>query len=293
MPEPDSPDLTYGSAAWLDEIESFATDTAVFAARSTPYTGAELKRALTQIINWSIDLYLPVHPDDLLTEIRISSFIANGLPGYTDASRSNQRAQLRAIRTALDRPRTAEPLSSADPSAPYVKSDIRRLQSWAAAQATEELRRDARSVLSLGIGAGLAAGEIADLRGNAIRIDAQGVQVVVENKRPRTVQIRREWEEPLIDHARFAAADHYFIRPERTTSSRNFLNGLIEKSLGPDFRPQSQRMRATWIVEHLTLGTPMGVLMEAAGVQSLEAFTRFMQFVPAVPGRNARALLRT
>ena len=39
-------------------------------------------------------------------------------------------------------------------------------------------------------------------------------------------------------------------------------------------------MRATWIVTHLTAGSPVKALVEAAGVDSLEALTRYLRFVP-------------
>lgn len=290
MTEPNDVDSHFDEA-FDRELESYITDVAE-AARAAPYPISELTRAFSRLAKWAVGLGLPMDRQVVLSESIISAFIANGLPQYTDAGRANVRAQLRAMRTVLDGAPRPQPLSSADPSAPYSKSDIRRLRSWAGAQATEEYRRDAISILCLGIGAGLAAGEIAELRGDAIRIDTQGVRVVVADGRARTVQLRREWEEPLVNHASVATADDYLIRPKRKAAPRNFLSNLIERSAGPDFRPQSQRMRATWVVEHLTIGTPMGVLMEAAGVQSLEAFTRFMQFVPMVAKGDARSLLR-
>jgi hypothetical protein len=291
MLEPDAPESIPLKEGIEQEIASYVADLA-HAARNAPYSPAELTRAFSQLVRWAIELGLPMDRQIVLSESILSAFIANGLPQFTDAGRSNVRAQLRSMRTALDGAQKPLPLSSADSSAPYSKADIRRLRSWAGAQATEEYRRDAISILCLGVGAGLAAGEIAELRGDAIRVDSQGVQVVVADSRPRTVQVRREWEEPLIDHRKSCATDDYFIRPKRKTGSRNFLSNLIERSAGPDFRPQSQRMRATWIVQHLTAGTLMGVLMEAAGVQSLEAFTRFMQFVPELSANKARPMLR-
>ena len=38
-------------------------------------------------------------------------------------------------------------------------------------------------------------------------------------------------------------------------------------------------MRTTWIVKHLAAATPVQALVAAAGVQSVEAFGRYMTFV--------------
>jgi hypothetical protein len=293
MPDTDIYRPQLDEAVWA-EVEEFVTESVSETAPRTPYPERELMQAFSRLVVWGREAGIPMEQDALLSEATIAAFIEHGLPTYAQAGRANRRSQLRAMRSALgrmDSPKP-EPLPAADPSAPYTEGEIRRLRRWARAQSTDEYRRDALSILSLGIGGGLSAGEIADIQGASISIDAQGVRLIVLATRPRTVQVRREWEEPLIEHARSAKPTEFLIRPDRKASSRNFLSNLVDRSAGPEFRPQSQRMRATWIVEHLTLGAPMGVLMDAAGVQSLEAFTRFMTFVPGVATREARALLR-
>jgi hypothetical protein len=55
--------------------------------------------------------------------------------------------------------------------------------------------------------------------------------------------------------------------------------------------PQSQRMRSTWITQHLSAGTNVRVLVRAAGVESLEAFTRYLRFVHEPAALEARAQL--
>ncbi|PWC06574.1 site-specific integrase [Mycetocola zhujimingii] len=288
----DSNDMDWRSDGQFEtETESYIDDI-VKAAYDAPYPTSELTRTFSGLVRWAIELGLPIDREVVLSESILSAFIASGLPQYTDAGRANARSLLRAMRIALDGTVRPEPLSSSDPSAPYSNLNVRRLRSWADAQSTEEYRRDARSILGLGIGAGLTAGEIADLPGDAVRVGRTGVRVIVASGRLRTVQVRREWEEPLAAQAKVRTAADYFIRPKRTATSRNFLSNLVERSAGPAYRPQSQRMRATWIVQHLGAGTPMNVLMDAAGVQSLEAFMRFMRFVPDVPVVEARRLLR-
>jgi hypothetical protein len=293
MPNADTYTPLLDESAWAG-VEEFVTETVSDAASRTRYPERELMQVFSRLAIWGQEEGLPLDTDRLLTEPIIEAFVRDGLPTYTVAGRANRRSQLRALRDALGRTNAFKPeaMASSDPSAPYTKAEVRRLTKWAEAQPTDEYRRDALSILSLGLGAGLAAGEIADMRGSGIRIDSAGIRVTVEATRSRTVQVRRDWEGPLLAHAAQAKPDEFLIRPDRKASSRNFLSNLVDRSAGPEFRPQSQRMRATWMVEHLTIGTPMQVLIDAAGVQSLEAFSRFLKFVPSVPEREARALLR-
>jgi hypothetical protein len=51
-------------------------------------------------------------------------------------------------------------------------------------------------------------------------------------------------------------------------------------------------MRTTWIVNHLQRGTPVKPLMRAAGVESLEAFTRYVDFLRSLPDSDYRQVLR-
>ncbi len=51
-------------------------------------------------------------------------------------------------------------------------------------------------------------------------------------------------------------------------------------------------MRATWMVTHLTAGSPVKALVEAAGVDSLEALTRYLRFVPDADVAAYRAAFR-
>lgn len=72
--------------------------------------------------------------------------------------------------------------------------------------------------------------------------------------------------------------DYVFGARTRKTT-RNLLSGFVENSAG-NFRPRSDRMRATWLVTHLTAGTNMAALMRAAGVEKFENLARYLAYVP-------------
>jgi hypothetical protein len=74
-------------------------------------------------------------------------------------------------------------------------------------------------------------------------------------------------------------------------SFKNVCTKFVSNTTGV-IKPSSQRLRATWLVHHLTVGTPVKVLLEAAGIGSLNALTRYIQFVPDVDPSVARRRLR-
>jgi len=82
------------------------------------------------------------------------------------------------------------------------------------------------------------------------------------------------------------------FRENHVAFYQTLISGFVDRSDTSRVHPQTQRLRATWIVRHLAAGTPVVELMQAAGVESLEAFTRYVKFVPRVSRRVARDALR-
>lgn len=101
-----------------------------------------------------------------------------------------------------------------------------------------------------------------------------------------------EWEELLAEALDGTASDELAFCSGRTGVHRNFVTNFVAKTSGVGLKPQLQRLRATWIVHHLAAGTPAVPFMQAAGVQSLEALTRYLRFVPDVDLAEARRKLR-
>ena len=136
----------------------------------------------------------------------------------------------------------------------------------------------------------MSASEIGHLRVRDIFLDDLGVVVYVSRGRVRDVPVLSRSEPALVSRAS-ADPDDYAFRPGRDSFPVNLISNFVgRKPTGPD-RPQTQRMRTTWLVGHLTRRVPLPALIAAAGVDSLEAFTRFMRFVPDVSEDFERTLL--
>lgn len=134
--------------------------------------------------------------------------------------------------------------------------------------------------------------EIGEVRAEHIQTDQLGTRVQVTGERTRTVQVLRAYEDALTTRATASAPGAFLIRPQRKTNPRNFVTNLVDRSTKPEWGPQSQQMRATWLVEHMSTGTPVAVLLEAAGLQSLDALARYMRFVAPITAASARIQLR-
>jgi hypothetical protein len=276
-------------------VESFVDDALEDSVDGTPYSRTELTLAATRLASWCVVNDVPLDRNEVFADQTIERFVAVGLTDLPDATRGNQRAQLRSLGQCLLAPREREKsrLGGANALAPYSPSEISNLKKWARAQGSEDHRGDAGAILALGLGAGLSAAEIAGVRARDITMDSGGVQVAVSSGRPRRVQLRRECESGLWDHAASRQPDSLLLRPLRKKdNARNFVGNLVSRGSRPERGPQTQRMRATWLVQHMTLATPVRVLVEGAGLDSLEALTRYLQFVPGVDDAASRTALR-
>jgi integrase len=283
-----------GDREW-SQVRDFVLPVVEEALPHTPYSRRELLFAVSRLAVWARTPIGPALPRDaVLARITIDRFAQQGLPEFAPASRANVRAQLLRVAEALLDPRRAgtrlRPLGAADPTAPYERADVVALLSWTRTQNTARRRADAAVLLALGLGAGLSASEIGTTRACDIRMDADGVTVVVHGDRARTVPVLGRWERTLA-RALDLSPDAYVFRPNREGFWPNLISNFVGRAPGA-VRPQTQRMRSTWIVHHLEQRAPLAALMDAAGVDSLEAFTRYMQFVTPPDTAAARSILR-
>ena len=263
----------------------------------TPYTSRDIALAVSRLAVWaSNNLGIELERDVLLRREFINRFIGFGCKGQTEATRSNLRAQLlRVAETLLDpslAPVRLAALGPADPSQPYDSGEIARLSSWANGQRTEARRRNAEALIALGLGAGLSASEIGNLRAQDVDASEGGVTVHVRSGRVRAVPVIAEWESSIAARAEELEPSTFMFRPGHAKFYPNLISNFVSRGRWSEVLPQTQRLRATWIVRHLDAGTPIAPLIAAAGVDSLEAMTRYVRFLVPVAEPEANRLLR-
>jgi integrase len=229
--------------------------------------------------------------DEVFDRATIGHYIATGCPQLTPAARGNRRSLLLRVSEALGvaKVNRLRPLPPSDPTAPYRHAELVSVISWARGQSTPDRRRNGHILLALGLGAGLSAQEIIELRRKDVTRDEQGTTISVPGPRPRVVPVLREWEDALDGPGQ---DDDFVFRSGRTMAYTNAISNFVARGPRHGIRPQSQRMRTTWLIRQLDAGTPVAVLAEVAGVDSLEAFTRYMKFTARVPRVDAMRLVR-
>jgi hypothetical protein len=250
----------------------------------TPYSTTELGFALTRLTEWALSrAFIDLEREVLFRRDIIDRFITFGSTDLAAGVRGNMRSQLLRVAEELLEPDLARvrmtALSRSRPSAPYSPREIAKMFSWAAAQRTPGRNADAHVLIHLGLGAGLSASEIGNCLAGDVVVRLAGVLINVGGERPRTVPVVEEWEDGIARRAAELDPRSFLFRPKHVAHYPNLVSNFVSKGHTSQHSPQTQRLRATWVVRHLSAGTPVLPLMRAAGVDSLEALTRFMQFV--------------
>ncbi|MFP7761868.1 hypothetical protein [Marisediminicola sp. LYQ85] len=276
-------DTTTRPATDVDVVR-FIGKACAAAAPKVAYTAADLKWATTRLVDYAqpkvpvLTLKVVFHPRT------IDTFITTALPGMAPTSCGNMRSILLRMSEVLLGERAPRvhltPMSASDPSVPYAADEMKAFRAWAScAQAVRRI--NAGVLIALGFGAGLSGGEIADLRVGDVTADGGVVTVSVHGSRARRVVVDAAWSRLLAKGITDRDPAAYLFCADREGASKNLVNNFIARTRSSIPGPNSQRMRATWIVGHLNNATMPAVLLDQAGVRNLSALGRFMPFANA------------
>ncbi len=227
---------------------------------------------VAQIAAWADRIGLPLEAAVVLHPETIDRFVLEGAAHLKAGSRLNYRTQLwkvgRAILGSELFPPKPPPLQRSEVLAPYDDEEITALVSWARGLSTARRRRNARALLAIGFGAGLAPEEVQRLVGTDVVREGDQVVVQVIGRRPRTVPVLAEWADEVMALAE-ESGERPFFCPERRRIARNEIIKFIDGcSDGDGARFTVLRLRVTWIVHHLSVATHLVVFEKMAGVSA-------------------------
>lgn len=257
-----------------------------------PYDAAELLSVLSRLALFCHGQGQPSRA--WLEPSTIDWFLDVGCRHLSSGTRATYRSRLRRLREAIHGGEAPPiPLSASTAHQPYTAGEQAALWSFASNQPTDRLRRGARTLLALGLGVGLPSEEIIPLLAGQVRVISNGAVVVeVHGRRPRLVVCRHRWEPVLAELADTAGSEHLFL--PGAVRGKNLITNFLGRAHRSPATPEIKisRLRDTWLVEHLTVGTPLTVIVAAAGLDGLGALDRLLPYLPVSSPEAAERQLR-
>ena len=258
-----------------------------------PAIAARQCRALARLAAWCVDQGIDLDVEQVLDPDTVERFVAVGLRGAGSSGtyRSDLRRMGRVLTTSAPwEPRPAA-LNRRHVAVPYSARELAALRRNARRQSTATRRRAARALLGLGLGAGLDGRWSTRVSGADVREVGGAVVVHVGAPAPRVVPVRAEFEEELRTLAN-AAGEELLVGG--TSVARNRASQLATQFERSHATPRlsAARLRATWLVHHLTVGTRLPELASAAGLVGITVLSDLLAHVPAMSRAEACAVLR-
>ena len=256
-------------------------------------SGLRTARVLARLAGWCVAEGIALDPELVLDPETVERFVCQGLADTP--SRATYRSVLRRIGPVLTAtaPWEARPaaLARRHVALPYSAAELAGLRAAATSQATAGRVRAARALLALGAGAGLDGRWVARVSAADVVARSGTVQVLVGEPSPRSVPVLGEWEREVLELA--SAAGGCFLVGGRSTAKNRA--GSLAASLevghgGPKF--SASRLRSTWLVHHLRLGTRLPELTRAAGLAGITVVSDLIEHVIPVGEEEAAEMLR-
>jgi hypothetical protein len=239
---------------------------------------------------------MSTHPLVLADPDVLERYIQVGMPAARDSTRAARRAVLRTVASRLATAGTEPPQKIAyrRTRPPYTASQVRHYLRLAEAQPTDGRRRSLTAVLALGLGCGLDGRDLAWVRDSDVDLRPSGaVHVTVSGgSRPRTVVALHPYAPMITDCVR--RAEQGLLVGGSRCGRHNVTSPALRRMVGDRSLPPlvASRLRASWLVEHLRLGTPLSVLLPAAGLSTARPLEDLLAYVEAPPGDEAARLLQ-
>lgn len=264
-----------------DEVAAFIAQTVATVEPFTTYSRKHLLWAVADFVEFIDRTGRPL-TDEVFAADNVNRYARAGVGHLNRGSVRNQLTILRRVSEVMhEASRPPFPPQPQDPSIPHAPYTVdEQIALWHAGQnlRTYWLGHNMLTVLALGFGAGARTNEIFSIHPGDVHDNGDLVTLG-----DREVPVLAGFERTL-DHAALVCRDlnlGWLVFPYRTVTGKNLLSNFVKSArLEPSVPHLSAaRLRVTWIVHHLRLATPMTVLKQAAGVESIGAFNRYMPFV--------------
>ena len=314
-----TPEARRGIEGW-DSVADFVRTTVgryveVHGAISL-FTARTLTRAMTELALFAAEQGTTISSTTVLNHVTVQQFdqaLVAALRARVRAASAQDRKSIetagtssiatqvgvtRRVAQALN-PRGGWPVASERRSRyfslPYTLAEVGLLEDQISRN-TGLARRNGEAFVVLGLGAGLDGRWAARVRRE--HVEDLGVDGLVVHVPGRRVPVLRQYEARLRAMVELVPAGDFLFggtAVNKSAASEAVARIRLDPA-GPAL--ELGRLRSTWLVAHLTLGTRVPELMAAAGLESMTPISDMAEFVPPLaedPDRcaaAARAMLR-
>ncbi|MET4583764.1 hypothetical protein ABIE21_003295 [Conyzicola nivalis] len=273
---------------WNEAVQEFTRSAVTEMQTKSEQEARFYMSTLSGLVIWSVNIAcLPLTRESVLIGSNIDAYIRKGVSNISPVTQRLVRLRLLRVSAQLvdydPERRDAGPKFRAETFAPYKPSELARFRNQGATRSTAVRRHNWMTLLALGAGFALNTTEIIDLPASRIESTPNGLHVRVGGKKPRTVTCLASWEEDvrrLLESP--LAGQHLFHKDERPTTPALYAARFINTVANEGAAFKVERLRSTWIVEHINARTPVFALMHALGSKSLSSLERLERFA-AVP----------
>lgn len=269
-----------------------------------PVTKAWVRYSLTVVSRLVMSGHVagvPLERDHVFARSRLTRFIHHDCANMATQAQAGYRSRLDVIAEALLTSRTGSSwpraaLSAVDVVTPYTAKEMQRLHGWSFTAHPAPRRARVQTLIALGAGAGLRRRDAILVRGTDVRRDEHGVHVTVPDGptagSSRTITVLATWENEVWAAAQIAGSDLLLASTQTTLAPE-----ALDRTVGyvNDKSPvlfNIRRLRNTWLATHLMAGTPLPVLMPAAGLETTAHLADLLPLLSAPAPALSAAFMR-
>jgi hypothetical protein len=278
---------TLSPSVW-NEVQGFVRSTvASLYSDAHPYRVAEhALAAMAGFADWLVFTGAGAPEASSMRADLIDSYTAFRKSEVSPAVSERERKLLRTLAGISNAVEQRNHSTNASAAVPYTADEQAAFRRWAESQPSQLRGHLATTLLALGLGCGLNISEMVNVRNGDVHTLSDGLVGVRVGQ--RLVPAVLEWADELQSVTGDEDAD-YLLRPHAPSRTVASLKESLRRFTRP--APSTQRMRASWLLAHVEAGTPVHVLIDAAGVSSSDVLRRVLPFAaPVAEDDYVRAL---
>jgi integrase len=268
-------------ASKREAVAAFVRDATAAVAPENVYTVEQTTAPIVALVNWAhVTCGLPLRYVVLFAPATIEQFLTQAVANNELATGTarNYRAHLSRIATAMGFPVAGSPtpIRRTVRAEPYTEENFAQWRLWARTRSTVLGKARADVMLALMAGAGLRRSELLALQTQHVITDLDDVWIRVDGDRPRVVPLLPAWRNRLTRHLGGLPQNTLVFPQTRPINTATLQQWLQSHTTAP----KPQRLRTSWLVHQLTIGTSAQHLLSWSGIERGETLTGYLQFLP-------------